>query len=227
MSSRGFILEQDFCDLITRKKAKGYKSLEISNNLKPPCMVELKTKDLEIEPKLVIEPSSDIVKKPIYMFLCKEFGLAGYTAKFENKISVIFCDNDLMLVTLHQGAMAVNTQDGLNLFTVNTNNVPSFERDSISWINADKLKSYISYYKIQSKFIYDFEFMFNISAGSVGNLNSISLKHLDKEDIDLSLGAYALEVVKYPDIKETQEKIEQESKKQKVLDKYFKSRQNE
>jgi len=224
MLSKGFITKEEFGTLINRKRAQGYKSIEIDNKVKTPCMVSVETRDLDKEPKLVTVPSKETTKKPIYMFLCKEFGLAGYAAKFENKISVIFCDNGLMLVTLHKGAMAVETKDGLNLFTVDTTSAPSFERENISWINADKLKSYVSYYKLQSKFVYDFEFMFNISAGKQGTLSSISLKHIENEDIDISLGAFALELANHPEVKETQADIERENKKQKALDKYFKSK---
>ena len=227
MIGKGFIIEQDYGSIINRKKAKGYKSIEIDSNVKVPCMISIETRDLDNEPKLVIVPSNETTKKPIYMFLCKEFGLAGYAAKFENKISVIFCDDNLMLVTLHKGAIAVNTPDGLNLFTVDTPTVPSFDRENITWVNADKLKSYVSYYKLQSKFMYDFEFMFNLSGGKLGNLNSISLKHLENEDIDMSLGAFALELVNHPELKDDRDKIEQESKKQKALDRYFKSKQKE
>ena len=69
--------------------------------------------------------------------------------------------------------------------------------------------------------IYDFEFMFSISAGTNARLSSVRVKHLEEEDIDMSLGAYAIELESNTDMKETQEKIAQEQKKQKALDKYF------
>ena len=219
--NKGFILEDNYGYLIERKRARGYKYVEIDKSVKAPCMVSISTKDLDKEPKLLIKASNSKTKEPIYMFLCKEFGLSGYNANFENKISVIFCDNGLMLVTLHKGALSLRTNGELNLFVVDNEEIPSFERDNICWFDANKLKSYVAYYKLQSKYVYDFEFMFSISAGTNARLSSVRVKHLEEEDIDMSLGAYAIELESNTDMKETQEKIEQEQKKQKALDKYF------
>ena len=126
-----------------------------------------------------------------------------------------------MLVTLHKGALSLRTNGELNLFVVDNEEIPSFERDNICWFDANKLKSYVAYYKLQSKYVYDFEFMFSISAGTNTRLSSVRVKHLEEEDIDMSLGAYAIELESNTDMKETQEKIAQEQKKQKALDKYF------
>ena len=211
---------------ITRSRANGYKHLIIDNKVEVPCMVEVVSEDLDTDaPKLVVKPLHTNDKEPDkYIFLCKSIGLVGYSASFENKVSVIFCDDDWMLVTLHKGMLVLQEdEETLKVFVVGVENVPMIEKDNILWKNSKDLMSFIRYTGVKSTFPFDFEFMFKLEGGISITMENFCLKHLDSEDIDISMGAFAIlsESVDTQEIQETEKKEKIKEKAKRNLDRYF------
>lgn len=211
---------------ITRARANGYKHLVIDEKVDAPCMVEIVSEDLDTDaPKLVVKPLYTSAKEPDeYVFLCKSFGMVGYSASFENKVSVIFCDNDYMLVTLHKGMLVLQEDtDTLKVFVVGVKNVPMIEKDNILWKNAKDLMSFIRYMGVKAPFPFDFEFMFELEGGVSVAMENFSLRHIDAEDIDISMGAFAIlsESVDTQAIQEVEKNEKIKEKNRRNLDRYF------
>ena len=183
---------------ITRNKANGYKRIVVDKKVKSPCMVSVVSEDIDtMEPKLVIKPENIKDKTPDkYMFLCKNIGFVGYAANFQNKVSIIFCDNDYMLVTLHEGMLILQENETtLKVFAIGVENVPKIEKECILWRNAKDLMSFIRYMGLKAEYPFDFEFMFAIEGDRNAAMENFSLKHIDEEDIDISMGAFAVLIV--------------------------------
>ena len=211
---------------ITRSRANGYKQLVIDNKVEVPCMVEVVSEDLDTDsPKLVVKPLHTTDKEPDkYVFLCKSFGMVGFSASFENKVSVIFCDNDYMLVTLHKGMLVLQEDtDTLKVFVVGVKNVPMLEKDNILWKNSKSLMSYIRYMGMKAGFPFDFEFMFELEGGVSASMENFSIRHKEQEDKDISMGAFAIlsESVDTQAIQETERKEKIKEKNKRNLDRYF------
>lgn len=216
------------CELndITRRRANGYKKVEFSKDLNVPCMVSIESKDLDSDqPTLFIKPISKEEKEPEqYMILCKEIGFVGYNADFSNNISVMFCDNDYMLVTLHKGMFVLQDNEStLKVFTVGVKDIPQVELNNILWKNAKDLISFVRYIDKKADFIYDFDFAFKVKGGKHLNMDSFSVKHIDEDDRDISLGAFVVlnETVdkKAVEEKEQAEKVKAQTRRN--LDRYF------
>lgn len=210
----------------TRDKANGYKRLLISDKIESPCMATIVSENVDSDlPLLVVQPDySQDTEPDKYLFLCKSIGLVGYSASFDNKISVIFCDDEWMLVTLTKGVLVLQeNEDTLKVFSVGVENVPMIERDNILWYNSKDLMSLIRYTGVKSTFPFDFEFMFKLGEGIPVTTENCYLKHIDSEDIDISMGAFAIlsDSVNTEEIQETEKKEKIKEKNKRNLDRYF------
>ena len=184
-----FVADAGFPHELLRSKAKGYKAIHIAEDVAMPCALEFKTGDNAI---LNIEAVPFSGNEPdAYTILCKEFGLVGENIKFSSDISVIFCDDGWMLVTLHKGGFILNLEDRLLFASIGITEAPACDEDRILWVNADMLKGYAKYWGDKGNFVYDFEFFFTVSGGTIRGCKSFRLQHIDENDIDMSLGAFA------------------------------------
>ena len=190
--------ENTFPKTITRKKAKGYKSLTIDDNVKFCTSIEIESNDNSLHIKAV---ESNQQEPDRFTILCKEFGLDDYK-NFSSEISVIFLDEGYMLVTLHKGALALNieVEEGkydLLAPSLGVDSTPKFEKEDIFWINEESILSYSKYLsEHKSIFLYDFEFMFSVSGTNVNNMQQFRIRSIKEEDKDISLGYYALYITK-------------------------------
>lgn len=127
-----------------------------------------------------------------YMILCKEFGLISAGEDGRAKVSVMFCDEDYMLVTLYSGAIVVNVNGSpiMPMLGIDENNVPNVVLDNVYWVSASHLMSYSRYMGMKGSCIYDLEFMFSL-AGEAFPSPTFKFKHLGEEDIDISGGYIA------------------------------------
>lgn len=187
---RQFVADSVFPREFTRKHARGYKKIVLADDVNMPCALDFQS-DIENGILNITKLDCTADEPDAYTILCKEFGLIGENIKFSSDISVIFCDDGWMLVTLHTGGLVLNLEDRLLFASLHITDAPVFDEDRILWVNADMLKEYSKYWGNKSSFVYDFEMYFSVSGGNVRGCRSFRVKHVDEADIDLSLGVYA------------------------------------
>ena len=129
-----------------------------------------------------------------------------------------------MLITLHKGMFVLQDNEStLKVFTVGVKDIPQVELNNILWKNAKDLISFVRYIDKKADFIYDFDFAFKVKGGKHLNMDSFSVKHIDEDDRDISLGAFVVlnETVdkKAVEEKEQAEKVKAQTKRN--LDRYF------
>lgn len=185
-------ISDGFEKVYSRERAKGHKSLVIDDNIKSGSYIQFVTGDNDsLVMKEADSTDKDANEEEVYTILCKEFGLFGYSHGVTAELSIIYLDNGYMLVTLWKGAMVCYLNNELVLPNVDCGDLPNFTNDDIYWVNAEHLLSYRKYMGAKEYFMYDFEFS-HILAGEVkGGLKSFRYKHIEEEDVDLSLGYYA------------------------------------
>lgn len=185
-----FLSDSEFQHEIQRSRAKGHKSLSIDNEVESFSYIDMKTEDDVL--KVCSAGEVDENEEEVYTILCKEFGLVGYRKdKFKSTVSVIFLDNGYMLVTLHKGGLVCRLDGKLMMPSVGVDSLPSFNEDDVYWVDAECLLGYSKFMEEKGRFIYDFEFMFVLGGDNTADLHSFSFKHLNEDDIDLSLGLFA------------------------------------
>ncbi len=152
--------------------------------------------------KLSLKENANIGADSEYTFICKEFGVFGQKEGVSAKVSVIFCD-DCMLVTLMDGSLILNFNGDLVQPIVGAKVREKVSPSEICWLNADTIKSCInsSSRKYVNRFVQDFEYVFNIK----GEIGTYTLKFLSDEFADMSRG-YTAEL-------ERQEKLQEDNKK--------------
>lgn len=171
--------------VLSRSKSHGYKYLKFSDEVETGSVIKLETEDDNLAVKVTGEQP---VNGTYYTFLTKEFGVYGKDIKA--LVSVIFCDNDWMLVTLKEGTILINHEDQILQPAVGEDAYPPVYADEIVWINAETLLSYKNYMKdeLQKGHWQDFEYTYTVAGGIKGGLQSTTIKHHETESIDLSLG---------------------------------------
>lgn len=184
---RVFVGDEGFPEVLERSRAKGHTRLKL-DGISPFSCVDIKTDGTDL---VVFPVEEDENEKKIYTVLCKEFGLVGRKSKFKSKVSVIFCDNGYMLVTLHSGGIVINLENKIVMPTVGTDTVPEFSEDEILWVNEDMLLGYSKYMDLKGKFMYDFEFMYNLMGEVANSMSGFTYSRVDDEDVDISLGYVA------------------------------------
>jgi len=136
-------------------------------------------------------------EKPVegteYVFMTKEFGV--YNDMLKADISVIFCDDGWMLVTLHSGSFILSHEDGLVQPSVNLDcaSVPPVCTSDILWVDADTLLSGKAHFgsELHSRYCYDFEFFLTVSGSYQNGLRHFNCKYSRDRYIDLSRGYIA------------------------------------
>lgn len=187
--TKKFIADEGFERVFERKRAKGHKRLVIDDSVNIMSSIEFVTEDTDLVMKAV--ENSD--EQEVYTILCKEFGCVGLATDFRSKISVIFLDDDWMLVTLLHGALVMNLENQLLMPTVGDDfKTPAVVPDDICWVNADNLLEYGKYLGVKGQFMFDVEFTFLVGGDKINNMRSFSIKPIADEDIDLSLGYIAV-----------------------------------
>lgn len=192
-----FFADKDFEKVITRKRAKGYKSLVIDDNVEVAKPVKTSTfTDENGVSHLKITKSDEPVNENQmeYMFLVKEIGAVPTEAK-ATELEIIFLDNGWMLVTLKKGAIAVKLNENVTIPTLNYNLSNKITVDTIKWLNLeDFISTTISYNKYnnldaEGTFVYDY--IYNMCVKStLPASNGVTYTYYSTNDI--SLGAIAL-----------------------------------
>lgn len=128
-------------------------------------------------------------ENPVYTLVTKEFGLYGFSNGVSTKVKINFCDNGMMMVDVIEGAVLIRPEGEVLLASRNVDGLPDVNVDEIFWVDAEKLLSYRSYWDgLKSKYIQDFEYVFELKGGKRNNLNSFSVKLIKDEVIDISGG---------------------------------------
>lgn len=186
-----FVADEGFPKELSRKRAAGYKKIIIDDSVVQPCAVDFVTEGDTL--RIMGKPIEEDGEEPFYIILTKEFGVVGEASKFSSKISIIYCDNGWMLVTLMDGALILNLMNQLLAPCVNTEELPPFSEDNIYWVTEETMLSYAKYWDDKSTYPYDFEFVFVVKGGVVRNMHTFNVSHIGDEDIDMSLGQFALQ----------------------------------
>lgn len=177
-----------------RSLAHGYKYLVIDDEVKMASPLSFVTDTYEGENALRVTVDKTVegkVENPQFTFMCKEFGIYGAKNNMYAKVSVIFCDDGNMLVTLLDGTLILNINDDLVQPVVGGMNTTKVVADEITWINADFLlarREYFTKVKFANVNVHDFEYVFTLKA----DVDSFTLRREDGEYVDLSLGYTAL-----------------------------------
>lgn len=180
--------------VITRSRCHGYKTLKISDKVSMASHVKFETENEDVLAVNVTEEESETKK---ITFLCDEFGLYGYKDKggMYAKVSIIFCDNGKMLVTLHEGTLILNYEGDLVQPILGVDNCSKVTSpNNIYWVNADTILSNKCYFgnEIQQVHTQDFEYFFTLSGGKINDCASLKIKVHKDEFVDLSLGHVAV-----------------------------------
>lgn len=185
-----FIANDGFPREFSRKLAKGHKRLIINDDVESGKPITMKTEGTN----LVMETVEDTEENEVYTILCKEFGLIGLTQGFKSKISVILLDDGWMLVTLLNGAIVTMIEDKPMMPIVGDDSeVPKrVVLDDAFWVNQEYLLSFSKNLDVKGQFMYDFEFVFTIGGDRINKMSNFYIKPEHDEDIDLSLGYFAL-----------------------------------
>lgn len=186
--SKYFISDKGFAHEISRERALGYKRVVIDDDVGVAAPFQFVTRDRD----LAIELAEEDGEQAVYTMLCKEFGLVGGNKGFTNKISVIFCDNGWMLVTLYNGALVMNLDDRLLMPAVGVDKTPKVVQNDILWVDAEKLLAYGKYLDNVGLFMYDHEFFLELSGDNNNGMGSFKFRNLADETIDISLGYIAV-----------------------------------
>lgn len=183
------ILLNDFSQgkVFERSLAKGHKSLRFAEGCEIMKPISIAT-DGDV---LSVTREADTEEEEIYTIMCKSFGLVGYHQKLHAKVSIIFCDDGWMLVTLLEGGMVVMVDEKLVLPTVGDFAVPSISEDDIYWVNANSLLGYSEHMGIKGRFMYDVEFAFMLRGTNANGMATFACQMLKDEDRDISLGYIA------------------------------------
>ena len=184
-----FIANRDFSREIPRSRAYGYKRVVVDDNVEMAMPFQFTTRGTDLA---VMASGADENEAECYTVLCQEFGLVGYNQGFKSKVSVIFCDNGWMLVTLYHGGLVMNLDGQLMMPTVGEDVVaPKVVQDNILWVDADKLLGYSKYLGTKGYFMYDHEFMLELSGDNSKGMGTFIFRNFDDETIDISLGYVA------------------------------------
>ena len=183
---------------IDRKKARGYKKLVIEAKSNSDIYFETQNNELYI--KETEENKDD--KEFCYVILCNEFGLVGLNKNFKSRVKVVLLDNGYMLLTLQDGVL-LTVEDTIKMYST-VEIVPQIVENkdgttNILWVDTNYLLSYLKKEEItkdKSNFVYDMEFSLELG-GEVENKGifeseeKFEIKHIEEEDIDISLGQFA------------------------------------
>lgn len=172
--------------VLKRSFSHGYKELVVKKELEIGSVIDFVTEGS----KLVMQKTEGTFEygKDKITFLCKSFGLANNDPA---KISVIFCDDGDMLITLHEGTLYIKHEDSILQPVVGSGSYGSVNASDILWIDEDRLLSGKSYFgdKLQCMNWQDFEYIFEVRGGKdKAGCEYFSVKLFRDEFIDLSLG---------------------------------------
>lgn len=183
-----FISDRGFAHEVPRTRAKGYKRIVIDDDVDVATPFQFETRGSD----LVIAKADESDGGECYTMLCQEFGLVGGSKGFNSKLSVIFCDNGWMLVTLQNGALVMNLDDQLLMPTVGDDvQAPKVVKDDILWVDAEKLLAYSKYLGDMGNWMYDHEFVLVLGGDNLKGMGSFVFRNLPDETHDISLGYIA------------------------------------
>lgn len=191
----------------TRSLSHGYKKAVFDESLSIGAVIETVTDN----DTLVYRKTDGEYEfgKDKLTFVCKSFGVTKDTPA---KVSVIFCDNKDMIVTLHEGAIICMVNDKMVQPMVGNVEVCSPVANEVLLVDQDMLLSMKNYFgdEYHNKYWQDFEYFFTVKGGiDKAGCESFNLKKHSEEYVDLSLGYVAT-------MKERQELKEQQREASKI-----------
>lgn len=187
MSIRKVYFGQGGVGMLSRGLSHGYKSLIMDEDLGMGNLINFETS----EEALVMSPvdgNADLSNDAI-TFICDSFGVCN----IKSKISIIFCDDGKMLVTLYYGMLHIN-YDGVVVSPACGITEDVSMRSGIKWVDMDTILAMRQYFgtELQQRYYQDFEYFFEVCGGSdKNNCATWSCRCLKDEYIDMSLGFIA------------------------------------
>ena len=132
--------------------------------------------------------------EPIYTIVANEFGLYAMSDGISAKVKVSFCDNDMMVIDVLEGAVLIKPEDDVLLVSRGETQLPNVNLEKILWVNADMLLSYARYWgELKSRYVQDFEYVFVLKGENRdGKLESFGIKLVEEEVVDISGGKIAV-----------------------------------
>lgn len=217
-----FVFDTSFGEIpryFTRSKANGYKELFIDSSVDVASVIDVKA---EGEALHIVESSEEPSEMCEYVILCRQFGLFG-GKELKSHISVVLLDGGWMLVTLKEGSIGTKLDGKLvaaTTFGFDCGQIRMVS-DAVKWVDETNIKSVAQYFGDKSNFLYDFELSFVVYGESAKGCDNFSFSHKKDEDIDLSLGYFAI-WQQMEDEKETARQVKAEARQvQAVVTKLF------
>ena len=192
-----FFADKNFDKVITRTRAKGYKSLIIDEDVEiaKPVSTTTFVDEAGVSHLRVSKLDGQADDAQVeYMFLVKEIG-AVPTEAGATELEIIFLDAGWMLVTLKKGAIAVKIGNSVTIPNLNYNISNKVTVDTIKWVNLEDLISVaIMHNKIDldETDLFTYDFIYNMSIRSNPTPMSIGITYTFLNKTDISLGAFAL-----------------------------------
>lgn len=182
-----FLVNGDFDREITRKRAKGHKSLSIAEDVNCMDAFTMRTEGTSLR----IEKDENPSGEEVYTVLCEEFGIVGGETGLKSRISIIHLDNGLMLLTLLKGALVIYLENELTILNVGDIPAMNITQQSILWVNQKTFLDYGRYMGEKGNFLFDYEFAFEIQGTNKTGNCDLHVQLLKQEDVDISLGYIA------------------------------------
>lgn len=192
-----FFADKNFDKVITRSRAKGYKSLIIDDDVEvaKPVSTTTFTDESGVSHLRISKSEEPVNEKELeYMFLVKEIGAID-TDKGVTEIEVILLDAGWMLITLKKGAFAVKFEDNITIPSLNYNLSNKVAIDTIKWVNAEDFISLTAYHNkatLDDSGIFTYDFIYNMNIRSNPTPVSVGVTYTFLDKLDISLGAFAL-----------------------------------
>lgn len=193
MQTKTFVGKGNEKLVFERSKSHGYKKLEISEDVKMASPITYESDGETL--KVVVDKSINTkVDEPQFTFICREFGLHGFSKGVSADISVIFLDDGNMLVTLYDGSLILNYEDDLIQPIVGEHDELPVIAGNILWINADYLLAHKEFFgsNLHQVYTQDFEYFFTVKGQEVNNMSSFTMRPFRSMYIDLSCGYIAM-----------------------------------
>lgn len=182
-----FIADKDCKREFSRHRAHGYKTIALAEGVSGADAVSVS----EDGDKLIFEKADYIEgEDEAYIIACKSFGLVS--RNLDTKISVVFCDDGDMIVTLYGGAILIEIDGKLIMPSVgiSESDIPAVDMDGVYWVTAEHLLGYGKYMGMKGRYMHDFEFVF-VLAGELAPTSAFKIKHVAEETVDISGGYIA------------------------------------
>lgn len=174
-----FIFDNSVERVVPRRRALGYKSLVIEDNVTSACEAVTALEDGKIVIKLADVQEIANGEEPEMTLLLKEFGVFS---NIKSEIEVTLCDG-VMLITLIKGAIDIRINDQVMLASrgVDVDSITCQSLDSVVWVDVERFLSFCKFWCGMNKdYPYDYTYLVEVYGDGSG-LQSLCMRPTNKD----------------------------------------------